>query len=96
MNFLDSVSPALFETLGLVAGLSGCLVLLVQVIKEYRSPEKSSLSMVFIIGFFLIYLFWTFYGIRFHTIALLVTNSIATLLQSTLLIVVVKKNKKFT
>jgi uncharacterized protein with PQ loop repeat len=93
MNYLDTISPALFEILGLFAGLSGCLVLLIQIIKEYRSVEKSSLSMVFIFGFMFIYFFWAFYGLRFHTIALLLTNSVAFMLQSTLLIVVVRKNR---
>ena len=93
MNFLDFISPVLFETIGIIAGLSGCMMIFVQVIKEYRSPEKSSLSMVFLIGFILIYLFWALYGIRFQTIALLITNSVAMILQSTLLIVVIRKNK---
>lgn len=93
MKFLYSISANLFETIGIFAGLSGCMVLLVQVLKEYRSHERSSLSMVFLVGWIFIYLFWAVYGMRFHAIALIITNSIALILQIFLLLVVVKKNR---
>lgn len=95
MNFLNSISPAVFEAIGTLAGLAACTVLLIQIIKEYKNPEKSSMSMAFIVGWIFIYLFWELYGIRFNAIAMYITNAIAIVLQVTLLIIVKRKNVMF-
>ena len=91
MNFLDFVPVAIFEAMGIVAGLSACFVVTVQVWKEHRSHHPSSLTNVFLFGWLLIYLFWCFYGIRFEAIAMWFTNGIAFMLQVLLCFVVLKK-----
>ena len=93
MTFLDFISDALFETIGIMAGLSACIVLFIQLYKEFKSEEKSSLSMVFVVGWIFIFFFWALYGIRFHAIAIWMTNGIAFLLQIALLIIVRRKNR---
>ena len=92
MNFLTSIPTAVFEAIGTVAGLAACTVLLIQIIKEYKNNDKSSLSMPFVIGWIFIYLFWELYGIRFNAVAMYVTNAIAIVLQTLLFIIVLKKN----
>ncbi|MBC6999372.1 hypothetical protein [Cytophaga sp. FL35] len=94
MDYLMSIPADLFEVIGLIAGFSACFVVLIQVIKEYRSTAPSSLSKTFLIGWLLIYTFWLLYGIRFETIALWLTNAIAICLQSALCLVVFRKNHK--
>lgn len=94
MSFLNTIPVAVFETIGTVAGLAACTVLLIQIIKEYKSNEKSSLSMPFIVGWIFIYLFWEIYGLRFNAIAMYVTNAIAIVLQVLLLVIVLRKNSR--
>jgi uncharacterized protein with PQ loop repeat len=91
MDFLDFVPVAMFEGMGIFAGLSACFVVLVQVLKEYRSNDPSSLTNIFLFGWLLIYLFWCFYGIRFDAIAMWFTNGIAFTLQVLLCVVVIRK-----
>ena len=92
MNFLDFIPVSAFEAMGIVAGLSACFVVSVQVRKEYISKSPSSLSKVFLFGWLLIYMFWGLYGIRFEAVALWLTNGIAFILQILLCIVVLKKS----
>lgn len=94
MNFLDPIPAGVFEAIGTVAGLAACTVLLIQIIKEYKSNEKSSLSMPFVVGWIFIYLFWELYGIRFNAVAMYVTNAIAIALQVLLFFIVLKKNSR--
>ncbi len=91
MDFLDTIPEYIFETIGFVAGICGCLVIAIQVIKEYKTEVTSSLSYGYIVGWAVIFVFWCFYGIRFDAMALTVTNAIATVLQITLFLVVLKK-----
>ena len=95
MNFLEFIPAPVFEAIGTVAGLAACSVLLIQIIKEYKSKEKSSLSMPFVVGWIFIYFFWELYGLRFNTVALYITNGIAIVLQVSLLIIIKRKNKAF-
>lgn len=67
MDYLMSIPADLFEIIGLIAGFSACFVVLIQVIKEYKTSDPSSLSNTFLIGWLLIYTFWLLYGIRFET-----------------------------
>lgn len=94
MDYFMSIPGSFFEFIGLIAGFSACFVVLVQIIKEYRSNERSSLSTTFLMGWLLIYTFWLLYGIRFETRALWLTNALAIVLQTTLCIVVFTKNQK--
>lgn len=94
MDYLMSIPADLFEIIGLIAGFSACFVVLIQVIKEYKTSDPSSLSNTFLIGWLLIYTFWLLYGIRFETKALWLTNAIAIGLQTALCMVVFRKNRK--
>lgn len=91
MNILDFIPVSAFEVMGVIAGLSACFVVSVQVRKEYLSSSPSSLSSVFLFGWLLIYTFWCLYGIRFEAVALWLTNAIAIVLQTLLCIVVIRK-----
>ncbi len=93
MNFLDFIPENGFEIVGISIGLLTCIIIFFQVIKEYRSKEKSTLSLSYVFGWVLIFLFWTFYGIRFRALAILLTNATAFILQIAMLIVVLRKRK---
>ena len=96
MDFLNLIPESAFETVGVFAGLAGCFVIGIQVRKEYKTKMPSSLSMGFIVGWIFIYFFWGLYGVRFGTIALWFTNSIAVILQILLFVIVIKKRKKIS
>ena len=91
MNFLDFIPEYIFEILGSIAGLAGCGVIAVQITKEMKSKEPSSLSITYVIGWGLIFLFWGLYGIRFNTFALWATNILAVFLQFFLYLVIKRK-----
>ncbi|MBI9017084.1 MAG: hypothetical protein JEZ07_07485 [Phycisphaerae bacterium] len=94
MDFLDFIPTDIFEFIGIIAGLVASVVISFQVNKEWRDKNPSSLSLIFIVGWLLIFLFWLLYGIRFRAIALWLPNCFAVVLQSLLLIAVIKKNPK--
>ncbi len=96
MAFLDSIPASLFESIGVVAGLTACFVLLVQLVKEYKSAEPTSLTKTFLFGWIFIYAFWALYGLRFETVALWFTNAIALSLQIALCVVVFTKKTATT
>ena len=91
MNFMDGIPTTVFEILGTVAGGTGCVVIAIQLAKEYKDKEKSSLSMIYVLGMLSIAIFWALYGIRFRSFAIGVTNSISAVLLAALLYVVVRK-----
>lgn len=94
MDYIKSIPASSFEFIGIIAGLVGCFVVLIQLIKEYKSRKPSSLSSIFLIGWLFIYAFWGLYGIRFETIALWLTNAIAVVIQTSLCVVVFRKRKR--
>ena len=94
LNLLDAIPGPVFEGMGTAVGLAGCSIVLVQVLKEWRSPERSSLAMTYVAGWFFIFLFWLSYGIRFRAIAIWLPNSIALILQLALLVVVIRKRTR--
>jgi len=91
MDFLDFIPTQVFEVIGVGAGLTGCAVITIQLLKEIRLKQPSSMALGFVLGWLFIYLFWVLYGIRFKTLALWLTNGIAVLLQLAVVIVVLKK-----
>ena len=93
MDFLDFIPPHIFEAIGTLVGLVACGVIAVQVVKEWRDKKPSSLATTYVVGWLLIFAFWLLYGIRFRAVAMWLTNSIASVLQLALLIVVLRKNK---
>ena len=94
MDYLNSIPASIFEFVGIVAGLTACFVILIQLIKEYKSNAPSSLSNTFLIGWLFIYAFWGLYGVRFDTLALWLTNAIAVNLQIALCVIVFRKKAR--
>jgi uncharacterized protein with PQ loop repeat len=88
---LQSIPESIFETLGLLIGLFVCVITALQMIKEYKSKGKSSLSMGYVLGWVMVYAFWLLYGVRFEAIALSITNFLALFIQIGLCIIVFKK-----
>ena len=95
MNFLDSISTDFFETAGLLVGLGANIVIALQVYKEYKSTQQSSLSYGYVIGWWLIFVFWFFYGVRFDAMAITISNGLASVIQTILLLVVIRKKSKY-
>lgn len=93
MDFLYHIPESIFETIGVIFGFGACFVIAIQVYKEYRSNTPSTLSLGFLIGWIFIYLFWGLYGVRFGAMALWLTNGIAVIVQTALLVIVLKKRK---
>jgi uncharacterized protein with PQ loop repeat len=96
MGFLENIPANVFETAGLIVGIGANIVISIQVFKEYKSSEASSLSLGYVIGWWLIFLFWLLYGLRFDALAITISNGLATLIQTILILVVVKKKKRFS
>ena len=93
MELLNLIPASIFETIGIIAGLTACFTVAAQVRKEFLSKMPSSLSWVFLIGWVFIYSFWFLYGMRFGALAIWLTNGIAVILQISLFIVVIRKRK---
>lgn len=91
VEFIDSIPKPVFETMGTIAGLVACFFIAIQVVKEFKISTPSSLSLSYVIGWCCVFIFWTFYGIRFRASAILITNSIAAVLQGLLLFVILRK-----
>ena len=94
LEFIDSIPKPVFEVMGTVAGLVACFFIAVQLVKEFKMDSPSSLSLSYIVGWCGVFVFWTFYGIRFRASAIFITNSMAAVLQGLLLYVVLRKAKK--
>lgn len=86
---LSRIPASFFEAAGTVAGLLCSLTIVAQVYAEWRSAAPSTLSPPYVLGFMMVFLFWTLYGIRFKRMALWLTNGIALVIQTLLLIVVI-------
>ena len=93
MDFLDFIPVYVFETVGFIAGFFASIVISIQVWREYKSKEESSLSLGYVIGWGLIFLFWGLYGVRFDAVAIYVSNAIAIIIQTILLVVIMRKRK---
>lgn len=91
MGFLDFIPADIFEMIGILAGLTACAAVAIQMVKELRDKKPSSLALSYVIGWLFIFLFWLLYGIRFRAMALWLTNSIAVVLQSGLIFAVFRK-----
>ena len=91
MNFLDNIPASFFENAGLIVGLGANIVIGFQVFKEYKSTQPSSLSLAYVGGWWLIFVFWFLYGVRFDAMAITLSNALAAIIQTILFIVVNKK-----
>ena len=79
------IPDSVFETMGTVVGFAASLLIALQIHAELGRQGPSTLSISYVGGFMLIFLFWTVYGLRFKRIAIWLTNGTATVLQATLL-----------
>jgi uncharacterized protein with PQ loop repeat len=74
-------SEAHWERAGLAMGVLACGSIGAQLAHELASPEPSSLSLPFLVGFALVYGFWLLYGVRFRRLAIWLSNGVAVVLQ---------------
>ncbi len=75
-----------WDRAGVLIGLLGCLAQSTQVISEWQRSGPSSLLLPFVVAYWLSFAFWLAYGLFFKRTAIIVTNSIALLLQTALLL----------
>jgi uncharacterized protein with PQ loop repeat len=85
------MSDKAWENFGVVFGALACATIVRQIIHEWRIPEPSSVSLWFVGGFFVSYLFWFFYGLRFARRAIWLPNGIAAALQIVFAFVILSK-----
>lgn len=88
---LSRIPEKYFEIAGSVFGFLASASIATQVYAEYSTDRPSTMSIVYAMGFLIIFAFWTLYGIRFNRVALWLTNGIAVLIQTLLLLVIVLK-----
>lgn len=88
---LQRIPEKYFEMAGTVFGLIACFSIAAQVYKEFFTSTPSTISLVYSTGFLIIFLFWALYGIRFKRPALWLTNGLAVLIQSLLLVIIMQK-----
>ena len=88
---LAGISDRTWDNLGVLFGFIACSAIARQVVHEWSIPERSSVSLWFVIGFLLVYLFWFLYGLRFARRGIWLPNAIASGLQIVLMVIVVSK-----
>ena len=88
---LRKIPDKYFETIGILIGFLASLSIAAQVHAERLTEKPSTVSIAYVSGFLVIFAFWTLYGLRFRRTALWVTNGIAVLMQTLLLIVILTK-----
>jgi uncharacterized protein with PQ loop repeat len=86
----DKIPDRYFEIAGTIVGISAAAFTVLQIYTELTNNRPSTLSVSYVIGFLLIFAFWTLYGIRFRRIAIWLTNAMALLLQIVLLTIILK------
>jgi hypothetical protein len=85
---LKKIPEKHFEVMGTAVGFLASLSIAAQVYAEHSSQTPSTVSGIYALGFLVIFMFWTLYGLRFKRPALWITNGIAVLMQTLLLIVI--------
>jgi len=88
---LKRIPDKYFEVAGTGFGLLASLSIASQIYAEYSTEKPSTVSVVYVSGFLVIFAFWTLYGLRFKRAALWVTNGIALLMQLLLLLLILAK-----
>ena len=78
---LALISDRAWDNLGVLVGVLACGTIGYQVLHEWRTPVPSSVSIWFVAGFLLVYVFWFFYGIRFGRRGIWLPNAVAAVLQ---------------
>ena len=88
---MNKIPEKYFEMAGTFFGLVACFSIASQVYAEFTTDTPSTLSITYTVGFLVIFIFWSIYGLRFKRPALWVTNSIAVAIQILLLIAILRK-----
>jgi uncharacterized protein with PQ loop repeat len=88
---LAAVSDRAWDNLGVLVGVLACSTIGYQVLQEWRTPVPSSVSIWFVVGFLLVYMFWFLYGIRFGRRGIWLPNAVAAMLQVLFAIAVLAK-----
>lgn len=78
---LAAISDRAWDNSGVLVGLVACGTIGYQVVREWRDPAPSSVSLWFVVGFFFVYSFWCLYGIRFGRRGIWLPNGVAAILQ---------------
>jgi uncharacterized protein with PQ loop repeat len=78
---LRALSDKTCDNLGVRVGVLACGTIAYQVLHEWRSPARSSVSIWFVVGFLFVYLFWFLYGARFGRRGIWLPNAVAAVLQ---------------
>ena len=73
LEMIDSIPSYFFEVMGTLAGLVACFFIALQALKEFKTKLESSLSQAYLIGWFVVFIFWTLYGIRFRANAVIIS-----------------------
>lgn len=88
---LEAMSERVWENLGVTFGAVACATIGHQVVHEWRAPGPSSVSLWFVAGFFVIYLFWFLYGVRFARLGIWLPNALAAAMQLAFAAVIIAK-----
>ena len=78
-----------FEMAGVAIGFVGPTVICMQIHQEWTRTTPSSLSMGYLVGYLVIFVFWFLYGVRFRRLAVWFGNALGIILQSILIALVV-------
>ena len=78
---LRAISDRAWDNLGVLVGVVACGSIGYQVLHEWRTSAPSSVSIWFVLGFLLVYLFWFLYGVRFGRRGIWLPNAVAAVLQ---------------
>ena len=88
---LAAIPDRVWDNLGVLFGVLACGTIGYQVLHEWRTSVPSSVSIWFVAGFLLVYVFWFFYGIRFGRRGIWLPNAVAAVLQVLFAAVVLAK-----
>ena len=90
MTYRD-IPEKYFEMAGVGIGFVGPGLIGLQIQAEWTRTTPSTLSLVYLIGFLALFIFWFLYGIRFQRAAVWFGNAMGAVLQAILLTIVLLK-----
>jgi len=90
MKFLE-IPEHYFEGAGVCLSFVGPVLITMQIHAEWVSETPSTLSLAYLSGFLIIFMFWFLYGLRFQRFALWFGNALGIILQTILLGLVIFK-----
>jgi uncharacterized protein with PQ loop repeat len=92
MGGLRALSDTAWENLGVFFGCVACVTIGHQILHEWRATTPSSVSIGFVAGFLVIYVFWFLYGLRFGRRGIWLPNAVAVILQVVFAVVILTKH----